>query len=133
MTGLPATLFEVIEMSGARSTASDVDRCVASNVRYFREELGLSQKELAQRMSERGFGFTQATIWKIESCQREVRISEGVALCAALNLLAGPTSRGIRRSVGLLPSSDRRTAGRIRRTPRFMRRRRGTSKSRSAW
>jgi hypothetical protein len=31
-------------------------------------------------MAEREFGFTQATIWKIERDQRPVRISEAVAL-----------------------------------------------------
>jgi len=37
-------------------------------------------------MSDRGFGFTRATIWKIETCRRQVGISEGVALCDALDL-----------------------------------------------
>jgi transcriptional regulator with XRE-family HTH domain len=37
-------------------------------------------------MSGHGFGFTQATIWKIESGQRPVKISELVALADALDL-----------------------------------------------
>lgn len=73
-------------MSDGRAAFSDIDRNVATNLRYFREELGLSQEELAQRVSERGFGFTQATIWKIESGQRQVKISEVAALCDALQL-----------------------------------------------
>jgi transcriptional regulator with XRE-family HTH domain len=64
----------------------NIDDNVATNVRAFRERSGLSQEELAQRMSERGFGFSQSTIWKIESGQRPVKISEAVALSEALDL-----------------------------------------------
>jgi transcriptional regulator with XRE-family HTH domain len=64
----------------------NVDQNVATNLREFRERNGLSQEELAQRMSERGFGFSQATVWKIESGQRPVKISEAVALSDVLDL-----------------------------------------------
>lgn len=72
--------------SAAGNTTGTVDRNVATNLRTFRERAGVSQEELAQRMSERGFGFSQATVWKIESGQRPVRISEAVALSEALGL-----------------------------------------------
>lgn len=75
-------------MSDTPPAGADIDRNVATNLRQFREERGMSQDELAQRMSERGFGFTQATIWKIESGQRPVKISEAVALGKALGLLS---------------------------------------------
>ena len=39
-----------------------------------------------RRMTERGFGFTQATVWKIEQGRRAVRIAEAVALVDALGL-----------------------------------------------
>src|SRR5262245_66531650 len=57
-----------------------IDQNIAANVRAYREAAGISQEELAQRMTDRGFGFSQATIWKIESGQRPVRASELVAL-----------------------------------------------------
>ncbi len=63
-----------------------VDRNFATNLRDYREQLELSQDELAQRMTERGFGFTQATVWKIEQGRRAVRIAEAVALVDALGL-----------------------------------------------
>ena len=63
-------------MSEADAVFPNIDHHVATNVRAFRERNSLSQEELAQRMSERGFGFSQATIWKIESGQRPVKISE---------------------------------------------------------
>lgn len=73
-------------MSEADAVFPNIDHYVATNVRALRERNGLSQEELAQRMSERGFGFSQATIWKIESGQRPVKISEAVALSEALEL-----------------------------------------------
>jgi transcriptional regulator with XRE-family HTH domain len=63
-----------------------VDRNFATNLRDYREQLALSQDELAQRMTERGFGFTQATVWKIEQGKRAVRIAEAIALVDALGL-----------------------------------------------
>lgn len=71
---------------GASEADPDIDQRVATNVRVFRERAGLSQDDLAQRMSERNFGFSQATIWKIETGQRAVRIGEAVALAQALEL-----------------------------------------------
>lgn len=73
-------------MSETDAVFPDIDRNVAANVRAYRERGELSQEELALRMSERGFGFSQATIWKIESGQRTVKISEAVALSEALGL-----------------------------------------------
>jgi transcriptional regulator with XRE-family HTH domain len=65
---------------------AEVEQNFATNVREYREQLVLSQEELAQRMAERGFGFTQATVWKIEQGKRAVRIAEAVALMDALGL-----------------------------------------------
>lgn len=65
---------------------AEVEQNFATNVREYRLQLGLSQEELAQRMVEHGFGFTQATVWKIEQGKRAVRIAEAVALMATLGL-----------------------------------------------
>src|SRR5580700_10570206 len=65
-----------------------IDQNIAANVRAYREAGGLSQEELAQRMTDRGFGFSQATIWKIESGQRPVKLSEAAALANALGILS---------------------------------------------
>jgi transcriptional regulator with XRE-family HTH domain len=64
----------------------DIDRNIAANMRAYREARGISQEDLAQQMADRGFGFSQATIWKIESAQRPVRASELIALADALGL-----------------------------------------------
>ena len=65
-----------------------IDQNIAANLRTYREAGNISQEELAQRMSDRGFGFSQATIWKIESGQRPVRASELVALADSLDVLS---------------------------------------------
>ena len=61
-----------------------VEANLATNLRQIREDHGLSQEQLAARMTERGFGFSQATIWKIEQGKRPVKISEAVALADAV-------------------------------------------------
>jgi transcriptional regulator with XRE-family HTH domain len=45
-----------------------------------REAAAISQEELAQRMADLGFGFSQATTWKIERGQRPVKASELITL-----------------------------------------------------
>ena len=74
---------------GARAGRfSGIDQNIAANLRLHREAAGLSQEELAQRMTDRGFGFSQATIWKIERGQRPVRASELVALADSLAVMS---------------------------------------------
>ncbi|MEH0826305.1 MULTISPECIES: helix-turn-helix domain-containing protein [unclassified Micromonospora] len=68
----------------------DADRSVgeyfAINLRKIREEKGLSQAELAQRIKDLGHSCTQATIWKLEQGHREPKLTEVVAIGAALDL-----------------------------------------------
>jgi transcriptional regulator with XRE-family HTH domain len=67
-------------MGGDGNRYTDIDQNIAANLRTYRDARSVSQEELAQRMAARGFGFTQATIWKIESGQRPVKASELAAL-----------------------------------------------------
>jgi transcriptional regulator with XRE-family HTH domain len=66
----------------------DIDQNIAANLRTYREAGTISQEELAQRMADRGFGFSQATIWKIERGQRPVKASELVALAHSLGIMS---------------------------------------------
>jgi transcriptional regulator with XRE-family HTH domain len=66
----------------------DIDQNIAANLRTYREAGNISQEELAQRMADRGFGFSQATIWKIERGQRPVKASELVALAHCLGVMS---------------------------------------------
>lgn len=74
-------------MAARDDLSTSIDQNIAASVRAYREARGVSQDELAQRMSDRGFGFSQATVWKIESGQRPVKASELVALADALDVL----------------------------------------------
>jgi transcriptional regulator with XRE-family HTH domain len=75
-------------MGDAPGAFQDLDQKIAANLRAYRESHGLSQDELAQRMTDRGFGFSQATIWKIESGQRPVKASELAAFADALGIIS---------------------------------------------
>jgi transcriptional regulator with XRE-family HTH domain len=73
-------------MTALEDQFKDIDQNIAANLRTYREADNVSQDELAQRMADRGFGFSQATIWKIERGQRPVRASELVALAHSLGV-----------------------------------------------
>jgi transcriptional regulator with XRE-family HTH domain len=75
-------------MGDDRGAFQRLDQNIAAGLREYREAGGLSQEELAQRMTGRGFGFSQATIWKIEAGQRPVKLSEAAALADALGILS---------------------------------------------
>jgi transcriptional regulator with XRE-family HTH domain len=77
-------------MGAPEDRYKDIDQNIAANLRAYREAHGISQEELAQRMADRGFGFGQATIWKIESGQRPVRASELIALTDSLGVFPSP-------------------------------------------
>ncbi|MGI5232887.1 helix-turn-helix domain-containing protein [Actinoallomurus sp. CA-142502] len=73
-----------------------VDERFADNIRTRREMMGLSQTEVAERMSkEFGHPFHQQTVAKIEKGSRSVRLGEAVALARILDtnvdLLAFPS------------------------------------------
>ena len=48
-----------------------------ADVTAARGRVGLSQKELATRMSELGFAWTQATVSQVEKGERPLRVTEG--------------------------------------------------------
>jgi transcriptional regulator with XRE-family HTH domain len=73
---------------GVVTVLTHVDCTVAANVRHHRVARGLSQASVARAMAERGFGFSPATVWKIEAGQRPVKLAEVVALADALGLPA---------------------------------------------
>ena len=75
-------------MSALEDQYKDIDQNIAANLRTYREAGSISQEDLAQRMVDRGFGFSQATIWKIEAGQRPVRASELIALTHSLGIMS---------------------------------------------
>jgi transcriptional regulator with XRE-family HTH domain len=72
------------------------DERLAANLRALRERKGISQAELARRMSERGHGWQQSTVSRVQAGTQPVRVSEHESLAEILGvsmdrlLWAGP-------------------------------------------
>jgi transcriptional regulator with XRE-family HTH domain len=78
-------------MTVRKRSYAGIDQNIAANLRIYREKSNLSQEDVAAAMSDRGFAFSQTTVWKIESGQRPVKAIELVALADCLQL-ASPMS-----------------------------------------
>jgi transcriptional regulator with XRE-family HTH domain len=76
------------DTDGGRRAAANFSR----NIKARREAIGMSQEHLAEAMTARGFGFTQATVWKVESGQRGVSLTEGLAIAEILSEGRSPLS-----------------------------------------
>ena len=90
--------------------AVSTDQRVAENIRLARLEAGMSQRELAARMRELGFGsFVQATMTRIEGRQRAVTIGEAEALADAVGTTLGNLIRppAVARDAALLTGAVR--------------------------
>lgn len=81
---MPSNYVPGGSMNVGEDRYKDIDANIAANVRAFREARGISQEDLAARLAEAGFPFSQATIWKIENGRRPVKSAEQVALADAL-------------------------------------------------
>ena len=71
---------------------------LGAHVSRLRASAGITLEDVAQAMSDRGYGWTQSTAWKIEHGQRALKANEVPALVevldvGAVDLLTVPTSR----------------------------------------
>lgn len=64
----------------SQSAPGIIDELVAWNVRQRRQELGMSQADLAQKMAALGWKYYPQTVHRVESGQRKVTIGEAEAL-----------------------------------------------------
>ena len=76
---------------------------LGAHVSRLRASAGITLEDVAQAMSDRGYGWTQSTAWKIEHGQRSLKANEVPALVevldvGAVDLLTVPTSRAQRAS-----------------------------------
>ncbi len=99
------------------TSAHDLDAFVAENLRALREAASMSQELVATHMSDAGFGFTQATVWKIEDNQRPLKVAECVVLGQILgvpdwSVLALPP-RVYRARVAAMAAGRRVTSARL--------------------
>lgn len=65
---------------------SDADEVFAHSLRGRREQLGLSQAQMADLLSDFGLNFFATTIYKIEGGKRKVTVAEAVAISKALKV-----------------------------------------------
>ena len=79
VVGVDAKMFGMTDQT-------DLGALLARNVRATREQRGLSQTQLAKRMSDYGQRWLQTTIQRIEHQQRRVDITEAHALARALGV-----------------------------------------------
>ncbi|WP_198036872.1 helix-turn-helix domain-containing protein [Nocardia sp. BMG51109] len=69
----------------ARETLSAED-VFAANLKTLRGDKNISQEALAEQMSQRGFKWHQATVYKIENGSRQVQLGEAKAVAGILGV-----------------------------------------------
>ena len=65
---------------------SDSNICIGKNLKKFREERGLLQKDLVCELQLRGFSIQKQNYSRIEKEQEHISASVLVALCEMLNV-----------------------------------------------
>ncbi len=68
------------------TTRTDVSRVVGRQIRWARDELKLSQAQLARRLKDKGVTMRQVTIARLEGGQRRITVDEVFAVAAALGV-----------------------------------------------
>lgn len=56
------------------------------SIRLAREELDMSQEDLALRMGDYGFSWSKTTVWKTETARRPIRVNEAAAIGEVLGV-----------------------------------------------
>lgn len=69
-----------------RARDADIEFDFGANVRRLRQEAGWSQSDLAEAMTNRGYGMHQVTVGKVETAQRPTRLAEVAAFAITLNV-----------------------------------------------
>jgi transcriptional regulator with XRE-family HTH domain len=64
-----------------------------TNMKRARESQDVSQTDLARQMKDRGFGFHQQTVQRVESGDRPVRLNEAYAIAEILDMTVDELSR----------------------------------------
>ena len=62
------------------------EQLIGENMQRLRSALSMSQADLASRMKDAGFKWSQATVWSVEKGERPLRLSEAEELSALLRV-----------------------------------------------
>lgn len=76
-----------------------IDAHFGEQVRSERVRRGMKQADLAQRMTDFGFEFSQQTVWKVETGRRRITIGEAAGLASALETTIDAMAGGMVDSV----------------------------------
>lgn len=71
----------------------DTDQRFAANFRAAREQAGLSQRQVADQMRERGLPWHQQTVYRLESGEQPVKLREAEHLAAIVGTEASALTR----------------------------------------
>lgn len=78
--------IELLYGSGmAGDTHEGADERLGASVKYLRERTGMTQAELARRMTELGWPWHQSTVYRVESGRQSLRFPEAVDVATVLN------------------------------------------------
>jgi transcriptional regulator with XRE-family HTH domain len=69
-----------------QQTSITFNKRVGQNLKRYRQISGLTQTELAQRMTDRGYPFVQQTMLKVENGSRPIKLEEALAFAQALHV-----------------------------------------------
>lgn len=89
----------------------DLDTEIGSNVQRERERLGVSQQALADVMRDRGWKWSQATVWSIEKGDRPLRLAEALDLAQVLEVDVRNFGQSAANSA--ISAADRRVSERL--------------------
>ena len=76
----------LMETEDPLAPLNDAERLIGRNMRRIREQLNLTQQEIAERMVKDGFRFHQTQLAKMERGERPIRVNEWYAIARALGV-----------------------------------------------
>lgn len=79
----------------ATMTNDDDARAIGENFRRIRTEAGWSMVDLAKKMNDRGFNWTKVSVYKIETGERQLKVTEALAAFQIMGLDADTAFPGL--------------------------------------
>lgn len=73
-------------MSGDEKRKPTTEDRIAANLKAIRSDNGLSQEKVAAAMTELGYSWHQATVYKVEQGERQVQLGEADALAKVFDV-----------------------------------------------
>ncbi|MGW6008637.1 helix-turn-helix domain-containing protein [Streptomyces sp. NPDC055210] len=75
-----------METDDPQAPPTDTERVIGREMRRLRERLGITQQDVADRMTKNGFRLHQTQIAKMERGERAIRVNEWIGIASALGV-----------------------------------------------